>query len=317
MEKTWICYHIYYQGNFRIILKDCVIPLLNNLSEMKLSSDYFYLCYWKNGPHLRLRIKSDLHFTKMLSQITETAISEYLMKNPSETVISAEAYQETALQFSKIEGEVLSDFNLESNNSFRKETYQPELHKYGGYDGVKIAEKIFVASSKLILGQLSVVNVSRKKTYVTALIMMFVAAKAFQLTIKDMKNFFYSYYKYWIKFIFKEDNKKDIGAAYESSKDFFINLFKEIYESKFYYDDILNKWYSVLCESFIEIKTNILNIKNCMSKNIEENLVENYLLIHFIHTHNNRYGVLASEEAFLGYLAFLSVKDYEDCVVII
>ena len=54
---SWLGMHIFYGANPRPMLLDCVRPLVDELTTLGLLDSYFFMNYWQEGPHVRLRLK--------------------------------------------------------------------------------------------------------------------------------------------------------------------------------------------------------------------------------------------------------------------
>ena len=53
----WLAFHIFYAANPRPMMVDCIRPLLAELTGDGLISGYFFINYWLEGPHVRLRLR--------------------------------------------------------------------------------------------------------------------------------------------------------------------------------------------------------------------------------------------------------------------
>lgn len=53
----WIALHIFYAASPRPMLVDCVRPLVDRLTGEGLLAGHFFINYWLEGPHVRLRLR--------------------------------------------------------------------------------------------------------------------------------------------------------------------------------------------------------------------------------------------------------------------
>ncbi|CAM5695242.1 Lantibiotic biosynthesis protein OS=Streptomyces microflavus OX=1919 GN=Smic_30460 PE=4 SV=1 [Streptomyces microflavus] len=54
---AWQATHVFYAANPRPFLLHCVRPLVAELEADGLLAGYFFINYWLEGPHVRLRLK--------------------------------------------------------------------------------------------------------------------------------------------------------------------------------------------------------------------------------------------------------------------
>lgn len=54
---AWQATHVFYAANPRPFLLQCVRPLVAELEADGLIDSYFFINYWLEGPHVRLRLK--------------------------------------------------------------------------------------------------------------------------------------------------------------------------------------------------------------------------------------------------------------------
>lgn len=311
MEEKWIGYYVYYQDDFNIIIKKALIPLINILNKLNMYEGYFFLRYWENGPHLRFRVKLKNEFEKEICHLIEHILISFLEKNPSKTRLSKEDYYKFTKNFANLEkiNKKLPDSIL--NNYFSRETYVQEKNKYGGLCGVFIAEKIFMKSSSIVINILNK-NYSKNVIHFYALIMMFVATKAFKFSLNKQLDFFLYYYNYWSQYLYSQYNKdytKSLQNLFELKKNVLKDIFLSVHHLQSFNESLVKEWFSTLETAFFEIEANSFNIRNKIFLENKFDLKE-YLLMQYIHTHNNRLGILVYEEAILGYLAASTIKNY-------
>jgi len=111
----WLACYIYYTKDPNELLVDKILPLITDIRDKGWAREYFFIRFVdKQGPHIRLRCKGD----KLL---IETKLKPMLK----------DAFPKS-----------------------RFVIYRPELDRYGGENGIAVAEKIFQASSDVILSYL-------------------------------------------------------------------------------------------------------------------------------------------------------------------
>ncbi|NIF20366.1 thiopeptide-type bacteriocin biosynthesis protein [Candidatus Pantoea multigeneris] len=141
-SREWVYYKLYV-GQRHDVLDYVIVDILNKIDSLLLNHPWFYLRYIdENGTHLRLRIQLPVGqksldteiFSLLHDGMTEVDTAPY---NTYEPLISITGHSEplhTGPQFSA--------FCI-------KDDYVPEYDKYGGEEGIAIAERVFSQSSIL------------------------------------------------------------------------------------------------------------------------------------------------------------------------
>src|SRR5439155_20129854 len=131
----WQAIHIYYAGNRRPMLTDCIRPLVDGLREAGLLYGYFFINYWLEGPHVRLRLRpSEPDATGPVCARAEAAIGAFLRSRPALYDVNSGTYFEVYnrmfdLEFTDSERQQYLDadgrMRLEANNSYKYAPYEP------------------------------------------------------------------------------------------------------------------------------------------------------------------------------------------------
>ncbi|MGF1429239.1 lantibiotic dehydratase C-terminal domain-containing protein [Kitasatospora sp. LaBMicrA B282] len=157
----WQAYHVFYAASPRPLLLNCVRPLVAELTGEGLLAGYFFINYWLEGPHLRLRLRpASPAAAGPVGERAEAAITEFLRRRPAlyevkdsffaelyNTLFELEYREEDRARLLGPDGRM----RLRPNNSFSAEPYEPEYGKYGGPAGVALAEWHFQRSSDLVI----------------------------------------------------------------------------------------------------------------------------------------------------------------------
>ncbi|WP_328321411.1 lantibiotic dehydratase C-terminal domain-containing protein [Streptomyces sp. NBC_00388] len=157
----WLAVHVFYAASPRPLLLQCVKPLVDDLTQEGLLDGYFFINYWLEGPHLRLRLRPRRAAgAPVVRERTHAALAAFLRERPAlyevkagflaelyETLFTLEYTGEQRAQFVGDDGRM----RLRPNNSFEDRPYEPEYGKYGGPGGVSLAEWHFQHSSDLVI----------------------------------------------------------------------------------------------------------------------------------------------------------------------
>lgn len=284
---NWKCIHIFYYDNHDFLIREGIYPiLLKNQIE-----NFFFIRYWENGPHVRLRIKN---IKEDLFKKVKNEICDFIEKSPSKLVIDENKYTKTALEYGKKEKNFTNNMGIIANNTVKDWIYEPELEKYHGTNGVAIAENEFIYSSKLV-AKILLSKPSASKKYFFGSVFALLILNDICNSNSDINNFLCEYIEYWKKFsgIHEEsflkiqDQIKNYSINPES-----IKTISQFYES--------NSFRSIHKEIFDKLK----NLFNNPPKSFYFN---------FIHLFNNRMGMAPAEEIIISFLGkkILGEVDYD------
>ncbi|MER7697348.1 MULTISPECIES: lantibiotic dehydratase C-terminal domain-containing protein [unclassified Streptomyces] len=152
MTHEWRVVHFYVPHSLHTpLLCDVVYPLLR---DEGLQDHFFFLRYWQGGPHLRLRMRCGPGAGS--ADAAERVVAGLARAMPE---FGAEAQEEYALgltlqdELARLEKETSAEGR--PLGSLDRVPYAPEYRKYGGAQGVEIAETVFRKSSVAVLDLLA------------------------------------------------------------------------------------------------------------------------------------------------------------------
>ncbi|MFF8649394.1 lantibiotic dehydratase C-terminal domain-containing protein [Streptomyces griseoluteus] len=157
----WLAVHVFYAASPRPLLVQCVRPLVDALTQEGLLAGYFFINYWLEGPHLRLRLKpARAADAPVVRERAHASLETFLRERPAlyevrdgffadlyETLFALEFGEEERAEYLGPDGRMV----LRPNNSFEDRPYEPEYGKYGGPAGIELAEWHFQHSSDLVI----------------------------------------------------------------------------------------------------------------------------------------------------------------------
>jgi hypothetical protein len=170
----WLSLHVFYSANLTRMLVECVAPLVRDLRSAGLIERYFFIRYWFEGPHLRLRLLPAAGTDP--DEITgraDAAVGEFLRRRPAlhdpHYPGADEHYR--ALGLAEYGQRWWTDryggsgtMPLRPTNTAAYVPYEPEYDRYGGPDGVTLAEWHFEHSSDQVLRLSATTNVHVRPT---------------------------------------------------------------------------------------------------------------------------------------------------------
>lgn len=157
--RRWMAYHVFYGSAPTVLLRDCLLPLSQDLHERGLIRRSFYINYWLEGGHVRLRLDPAARAEEdaIDAEVTET-VTDYLRRRPSmhpmarieqgsyyRKMFDLEYSEEERGRYFREDGTAI----LQSNNTVVRREYEPEWDRYGGPVGMVISEDFFADSTQL------------------------------------------------------------------------------------------------------------------------------------------------------------------------
>ncbi|MGW3493811.1 thiopeptide-type bacteriocin biosynthesis protein [Streptomyces sp. NPDC001020] len=165
----WISFHVFYAANANPVLVHCVRPLVARLRERGLLRSWFFIRYWLEGPHIRLRLlPTDVSVTAEVARTARAALEQYLRGRPAlyeeDRNASGDLYKNMFLaeyteeRWNELYG-ADGAMPFRDNNSVARIPYERELDRYGGPAGMELAEWHFQESSETVMTLLETTNV--------------------------------------------------------------------------------------------------------------------------------------------------------------
>jgi len=205
---AWQALHIYYAANPQPMLVRCIRPLVRELTDEGLIVGHFFINYWLEGPHVRLRLRpASAAVTETVLRRAEEAIERFISIRPAlyqvdpgflndfyNTLFDAEFDEAGKAAYIGADGRM----NLRPNNSSARQTYEPEFGKYGGPAGVELAEWHFQRSSDLVIEAMGSLNLHMRTVLLgTSAQLMMVMGQSFLPEVADLADFLDRYYEFW------------------------------------------------------------------------------------------------------------------------
>ncbi|WP_079127213.1 lantibiotic dehydratase C-terminal domain-containing protein [Streptomyces sp. TP-A0874] len=206
----WQALHVFYAANPQPMLVNCVQPLIRGLRADGLIDGHFFINYWLEGPHVRLRLKpATAADTPEVRRRAEEAIDHFLRTRPALYEVDAgflNEFYNTLFEIEFPEGDRGSflgpdgKMNLRPNNSRSYEPYEPEYGKYGGPAGIELAEWHFAHSSDLVMDAFRTMNLHLRTVLLgTSAQLMMVMSSCFLPDTGELADYLDRYYEFWHK----------------------------------------------------------------------------------------------------------------------
>ena len=152
----WISLHVFYAGDAGPLLTGWVGPTVRRLRDEDRLAGWFFIRYWLEGPHVRLRLRPSTNVaTGALRTELEAGLADFLTRHPApELPVVGTAEQHRALYLAEYDQRSWDQrygrtgrMPVRPNNSWLHAAYEPEYGRYGGPGGIRVAEWHFEKSS--------------------------------------------------------------------------------------------------------------------------------------------------------------------------
>lgn len=204
---VWRAYHIFYGGNPLIVLRECILPLAEDLQREGVILDYFFINYWLEGSHVRLRLRVRPERVEELDVRVLERVRQYLAASPSYHPMAELAdnnfYESLfAGEFTDADRPKYFDANgdpmFAENNSIEIREYEPEWLRYGGEVGMLISERQFVESTQLMVRLMNLGNLGVRTILLgIASQISFITAVCLLQDADLVEDFFVAYHHRW------------------------------------------------------------------------------------------------------------------------
>lgn len=316
--KKWLAAYLYYAEPFDTLIIEALKPFADEIMEAGLADKYFFIRYWEQGPHVRLRFLGDEQVLEtQLKPKLENWFNAWMTAHPSDLELSEE----------------LRQFALEQkwfpNNSVQWIEYEPETERYGGEHALPVGETQFQASSDAVL---TVMDASENWNYDqslgTAIQMHLAFARACEMDKQEAALFYSWIFQGWLPMAIssgvpvekrQEALQTTIGAFEQQFNEqqevlvpFIDEFWTALWDDEVFEEEWLNDW--VIAQKAVQQELDKLDEKSLLEfpdarapqfSNFDlpdEKLRWWALYSSYVHMTNNRLGVKNRDEGYLGFL---------------
>lgn len=299
-NMEWLSIHIFYKGDIyssdcdRIIL-EVIDTYIDKFRNKKIFEKFFFIRYSELGTHVRLRLYGN---KKILSNQGIKTIEQHI-----ENSFPASLF--------------LLPRELEKNKNYLWIEYEPENNRYGGIEGIKIAEVFFFYSSICSIELLKEIKNGDKanrlgKGLITMLVLLFVFFEKTEKASSFIKNYGINYLRPFT------NNEKDFIQLTNTFNDAFDNQSDKMIEYTLAIWSALQEGAKI--SQILDLyKSNLNTVKNKLFSLQKENLltknsnvIENWdmtlntIIPSYIHMMNNRLGISIKDESYLAHIIYWS-----------
>jgi thiopeptide-type bacteriocin biosynthesis protein len=324
----WLAMHIYYTSNPQ--------PLLRELRARRLVTRFFFIRYWLEGPHTRVRFQpAELDAVPEICRLAEAAVDAYLARRPAvyevDLDLSASMYKQMFLsEYSEAQwrerygdSEVMP---IQPNNSYIYTEYLPEYDRYGGPAGIELAEWHFECSSDMVIRLMETTNVHvRSVLFGLGLQLMAVMCFTFLRDPAYTAEFLLGYGSYWENsYAQPGGSRHDLyDEAYEDMANLVRRRVAEIHRAVVAGDHSgLSGFVRDWAGHCAELRARVVALTGSGKLLFQEwqdadqrvpasdlDLVMRVLLASYVHMTDNRIGITIHDEIYLSYVLRRAILD--------
>ncbi|MDO1446722.1 thiopeptide-type bacteriocin biosynthesis protein [Rhodocytophaga aerolata] len=326
-QTSWLAAYLCYAEPWETFLCNAVIPFIENMREQHLACQFFFIRYWEKGPHIRLRLKGqatdlETHVKPALVKHFTSYFQTYPSSRPEPAWVSS-----------------LPDAQQWwPNNSIQFVTYEPETERYGGEQGLLLAEKQFQASSETVLSMLQARgnwDYSRALGVAIQLHLGFAAATGMDLS--EASFFFSSVFENWLPKAYvsypKPASPQELQTrqtevlqafyhTYQRQKPVLLPLFQTTWAALKNREEFEQAWFTKWLQHMQAIDQELRQVQAqgnlrtpptypILAQQLFSAAQQQRWAIYdsYVHMTNNRLGILNHDEGFVGYVLSKGVED--------
>ncbi|WBB77308.1 hypothetical protein O7606_13460 [Micromonospora sp. WMMD882] len=309
---VWLSCHVFYHDDADRLLTELLLPMLTELRQRGLTRRQFYLRHWERGPHVRVRVQTlPAHRAEAREEIGRR-VTGYLAKHPGSTDTDPGRLTTALRRLNELEnGTDAAVSDAEPPNSLRWIDYRPELAKYGGPQGVAVAEDVFDTSTRLAGEVVQRVGQGRVRLGV-ALQFLLLAARALGLTEAQRTVFFRHYHERWRPYVPDAALIDAWAHQYAAQRDTYRRMLDDLADGRPLGRGLGRRWEDLITEAVGRLRP-LVERREVWPAEVEPAappfVALAALVSQYLHTTNNRMNVRPQGECFVAYLAHCAAVD--------
>ena len=281
MNNRWFAAYLFYPGDLDLMLSQLVAPFIKEFfPHERQDICYFFIRYWENGSHIRLRINADNTLQEIFAEELKKRAHEFFIQYPG-------------LNHS-------SSFNKETlfaDHYIRFAVYEPETERYGDQKSLPWAETHFFKSSDFILNWINTKKPGAS-VLVQALRMHLILLFAMSCDIPRLIAICDFFIEGWLPRLYNQQGNTEIQKRYWLNEfEISFNRTKEFIlpASQVFWDELATGTADQAVQNLLN--ANIQLMKNYKSVGFEDTKVTG-IVTSMMHMNNNRLGISNYEEAY-------------------
>ncbi|HEX4704535.1 MAG TPA: lantibiotic dehydratase C-terminal domain-containing protein, partial [Pseudonocardiaceae bacterium] len=298
-HQVWRSLHVHRYGAQDGFLVDGLAPVVAALRAADEVSGMFFLRYWQGGHHIRCRLRlAESGAEQVLGEVT-AKLAGYLAEFPSGQDFDVDAFRAAQPTMAALEDQQADE--IHPADTIRPADYLPEFTKYGGDLGVAIAEDFFDRSSEIAFRTLREIDGNDSRRLGRAFSTMLHGLCGTGVSTAVMAEFFAHYCVLWSPYVFDEflatwprllDKRRDALVRHAEA---LLTNAPNLADDPFH-TAVRAAWHAVTAAADQVLPAISLGGQHTSSWQRRQ-----ILLVSYLHTHNNRLGLIPGQEALLGY----------------
>lgn len=335
-QGEWLATHIFYASNNLPLLVDCVLPLVRDLRTAGLVDGWFFIRYWMEGPHIRLRVRPSRPTDEaQVRRRIEASVEAFLDRRPAlyqmdETVLAPLYKQMFLSEYTEQEWEEKygdGGMPMRPNNSYAYLEYEPEYDRYGGETGIAISEWHFEKSSDMVMRLLDSTNVHMRTVMFGLATQLMTAMAVTLLRDRDGTAELLDHYRSFWETAFQEPNPERhprFDLTYVEVADKLIRRVNEICDAVLFDGHDLTGFTAEWVAHCAELRDRIVAAAEAgelvfpardgsgrLEVVADSGAALRVLLTSYLHMTNNRLGVSITDEVYLSYILHRALTEGE------
>ncbi|WP_016697827.1 lantibiotic dehydratase C-terminal domain-containing protein [Actinoalloteichus spitiensis] len=298
--EVWRSLHVHRYGRMDAFLVDGLGPAIARLRAEGGVRGWFFLRYWRGGHHVRVRIRVRADDASDVTTALADRLSSHLTRHPSGADFDVEGFRLAQPTMAALENEPVAD--VLPNDTVHPARYEPEQGKYGGQDGVTLAEAFFERSSDLALAAVGDILTRPARRLGAGFTTMLRGLLAAGYSTRAMAGFFQHYCLLWSPYAFDVflDTWPDLLAARRSAVT--AHARAVLTEPTATDSEPFGLAMRTLHDAVDARADRVLPAVTLAGPSASAHDRRRVITTSCLHTHNNRIGLTPEQEAFLGFL---------------
>jgi len=321
-DADWISLHVFYAANSNPLLVDCVVPLVRELREQGLLRRWFFIKYWLEGPHVRLRLLPERAVdAARVRDAAQDALSAFLRRRPAlyeaDRDNSGDLFKQMFLaeygeQRWNQEYGPAGFMPYRENNSVHQIPYEREYDRYGGPAGIELSEWHFEKSSEIVVKLFESANTHVRTVLLGQSVQL--AMALCQVFLPDgpaIADFLENYRTFWEDSYQEssDDQHPMFDRRYarmaESLRERILVVHDSVHKAK---RDTMTPLQREWQDHCVELRTRVVELAEAGTLTFRQGAVSDphtalsILLTSYVHMTNNRLGVSILDEIYLSYI---------------
>lgn len=327
LRDDWVALHVFYAANANPMLTEAVAPLLADLRAEGQIDRWFFIRYWMEGPHIRLRLLPAAGVDRdALTHRAVARLEQFLSRRPAlyeeDRNDSDELYRNMFIaEYSAAEWDERygpdGRMPFRANNSIAEMEYEREYSRYGGPDAIELAEHHFEFSSEEVIRTLATTSVHLRTILLGQAVQQTLALSFAMLGTADAVRSFLLDYRIMWETSYQEPSEgqhEGFDRSFLAMRDRLVGRVehvRDVVRGEALAEGSVARWLchgAELREAVADLhRANVLRFREGASPDLDASV--RVLLSSFVHMSNNRLGASILDEIYISYVLVKAIDD--------